>query len=99
MTSGVLPTRAPDERSRQCHRENCVPNHSWFRVEEQVKADYIVRAYQWAKSHWQPWIGAMCVIYISPHWWTTQDEQYWWAITNPDGTTRPAYEALKAMPK
>ncbi|MBU0490550.1 MAG: beta-galactosidase [Chloroflexi bacterium] len=75
------------------------PNYSWFRVEEQEKADYIVRAYQWAKTHWQPWIGAMCVIYVAPHWWTPQDEQYWWAITNPDGTTRPAYEALKAMPK
>ena len=75
------------------------PNYSWFRVSEQEKADYIVRAYGWAKAHWQPWMGAMCVIYISPHWWTPQDEQYWWAITNPDGTTRPAYEAIKAMPK
>jgi len=39
----------------------------WFRVSEQEKADYIVRACQWAKTHWQPWIGAMCAIYIAPH--------------------------------
>ena len=26
--------------------------------------------------------------------WTTANEQYWWSITNPDGTTRPAYDAL-----
>ena len=75
------------------------PNYSWFRVSEQEKADYIVRAYGWAKTHWQPWAGAMCVIYIAPHWWTPQDEQYWWAITGPDGSTRPAYEAIKTMPK
>lgn len=56
---------------------DCVPNHSWFRILKQEKADYIVRAYQWAKTYWQPWIGAMCVIYIAPHWWTPQDEQYW----------------------
>ena len=29
--------------------------------------------------------------------WTQQDEQYWWSITNPDGTPRPAYTALKGL--
>jgi hypothetical protein len=28
---------------------------------------------------------------------TQQSEQYWWAITNPDGTPRPAYTALKTL--
>ena len=34
--------------------------------------------------------------------WTENDEQYWWAITYPDwpeNKVRPAYDALKAMPK
>ena len=26
--------------------------------------------------------------------WTTANEQYWWSITNPDGTARPAYDAI-----
>ena len=28
--------------------------------------------------------------------WTPEFEQYWWSLTNPDGTTRPAYDALLA---
>ena len=28
--------------------------------------------------------------------WTPDAEQYWWSITNPDGTTRPAFDALSA---
>jgi hypothetical protein len=27
--------------------------------------------------------------------WGPQDEKYWWAITEPDGTPRPAYLALR----
>jgi hypothetical protein len=68
-------------------------------VSEEEKADYLVRAYQWAKQNWSPWVGVMSAIYIADPEWTEQDEQYWWAVTNPDGTTRPAYEALKRMPK
>jgi hypothetical protein len=26
--------------------------------------------------------------------WTTDREEYWWAITNNDGTARPAYVDL-----
>lgn len=69
--------------------------YAWHRVTEEQKADYLVRAYQWAKEHWSPWIGVMSAIYIADPDWTQDDEQYWWAITNPDGTPRPAYTALK----
>lgn len=75
------------------------PAYSWFRVSEPDKADRIVRAYEYAKQHWAPWIGVMSVIYMANADWTGQEEQYWWAITNPDGTARPAYTALKNMPK
>lgn len=73
--------------------------YKWHAVSEETKADYIVRAYQWARDHWSPWMGVMSVLYISAPGWTENDEQYWWAITNPDGTVRPAYEALKSAPK
>jgi len=75
------------------------PAYSWHAVTEEQKADYLVRAYQWAKEHWSPWIGLMSLVYIADPDWTPEDEQYWWAITNPDGTPRPAYLRLKEMKK
>jgi len=61
-----------------------------------------VRAYQYAKANWSPWIGLMSLIYISDPDWTQQHEQYWWAITDPgwpELKPRAAYTALKNMPK
>lgn len=75
------------------------PAYAWFRVSEDDKADRIVRAFQYAKQHWAPWIGVMNLIYIANPDWTGTEEQYWWAITTPDGSPRPAYNALKAMAK
>ena len=75
------------------------PAYSWFAVSEQEKADYLVRAYQYAKKNWSPWMGIMSLIYISSPHWTKDNEEYWWAITNPDGTNRPAYDALQKMQK
>jgi hypothetical protein len=76
--------------------------YSWFAVTEEVKADYLVRAFAYAREHWSPWIGLMTVISVADHDWTEEDEQYWWAITEPgwpETTVRPAYEALQAMGK
>lgn len=75
------------------------PAYAWFRVSEEEKANRITRAYQYAKQNWSPWIGVMDLIFMGNADWTGSEEQYWWAITNPDGTPRPAYTALKAMPK
>ena len=73
--------------------------YAWHAVSEETKAEYIVRAFQWARDHWSPWMGAMTVLSIANPSWTQADEQYWWSITNPDGTVRPAYDALKRAPK
>ncbi|MGQ9600549.1 MAG: hypothetical protein ACUVWZ_14175 [Anaerolineae bacterium] len=43
----------------------------------------MVRAYQYAKAHWQPWIGVMSLIYMPDVNWTQDDEQYWWSIIEP----------------
>jgi hypothetical protein len=78
------------------------PEYAWHRVDEETKADYFVRAYQWAKDNWSPWIGLMSLIYIADPDWTEDMEQYWWAISEPgypDFRPRPAYLKLKAMPK
>jgi polysaccharide biosynthesis protein PslG len=78
------------------------PSYAWHAVTEQQKADYLVRAYKYAKEHWSPWIGLMSLVYICDPDWTQQNEQYWWAISDPGYPTfkpRPAYNALKAMAK
>lgn len=78
------------------------PSYAWFAVTEEQKADYLVRAFRYAKEHWTPWIGPMIVISIADPSWTEEDEQYWWAITEPDWPetrVRPAYEALRDMEK
>ncbi|MCC6178295.1 MAG: cellulase family glycosylhydrolase [Chloroflexi bacterium] len=72
------------------------PQYSWYAVTPEQQADYIVRAFKYAKSSWSPWIGPMFVWNIADPSWTPDFEQYWWSITNPDGTTRPAYDALSA---
>lgn len=76
------------------------PAYSWFAVDEATQADYLVRAYEYARENWQPWIGLMTTIYIADYTWTPEaNEQWWWAIVLPDGTPRPAYEALLRMEK
>jgi len=69
-------------------------SYAWHRVSEQQKADYIVSAFQWASNHWRPWIGVMVVWNMPASDWGESREEYWWSITNPDGSTRPAYDRL-----
>ncbi len=74
--------------------------YAWHSIKtEETKADYFVRAYKYAVANWKPWIGLMSLIYVSDPNWTQNDEQYWWSITNPDGSVREAYRRLTAMPK
>ena len=73
--------------------------YAWHAVTPDEQADYLVRAFGYAKQHWSDWIGPMFVIYIADPLMTKDHEQYYWAVTDPDGTPRQAYQALKAMPK
>lgn len=76
------------------------PDYQWHGVTEQQQADYLVGAYEYAREHWQPWIGLMTTIYIADADWQPEtNEQYWWSVILPDGTPTLAFEALKAMPK
>ena len=76
------------------------PEYAWHAVSEEEQAEYLVRAYQYAEENWEPWIGLMVTIYIAdPDWSPEENEQWWWAITYPDGSHRLAYDALSFMPK
>ena len=80
-----------------CRRTHCKihPNYAWFAVSEQKKADNIVKAFQYARQHWAPWIGVMTLWTLADPTWTTQSEEYWWAIDEPDGTARLALTAVR----
>lgn len=73
--------------------------YAWHAVSEEQKADYIVRAYQFAQKNWRPWVGVMSLIYIAAPYWTPNDEQYYWSITDEKGNPRPAYQRIKTMSK
>lgn len=80
--------------------QNIHKDYAWYGVTQAQQADYLVRAYQYAREHWQPWIGLMITIYFAhPEWEPANNEEWWWAIVLPDGTARPAYYALSAMDK
>jgi hypothetical protein len=72
------------------------PDRTFYAVTPEQQADYLVRAFQYARTNWSPWIGPMFIWNIPDPTWTPEYEQYWWGITNPDGTTRPAYDAVAA---
>jgi hypothetical protein len=67
------------------------PDYSWYATDEKTKGDLIVGAFKFARGNWSPWIGVMTLWTIADPWWDTAKEQTSWAITNPDGSNRPAY--------
>lgn len=73
--------------------------YRWFAVTESQQAAYIQEAYEYALENWNPWIGLMTLIYMPDPGWTPDDEEYWWAIAEPDGTLREAFFTLASMPK
>jgi hypothetical protein len=76
--------------------------YAWHAVSDQEHAEYLTRAYQYAKEHWQPWIAVMNLIYMPDSQWGREDEQSYWSIIYPgypDLRMRPAYLHLKEMPK
>ena len=76
------------------------PDYTWHGVTLEEQARYLAGAYGYARAHWQPWIGLMNTIYLPDYDWTAEGhEQYWWSVILPDGSPRPAFEALKRMEK
>ena len=70
----------------------------WHRVQDQfVQGDYMLRAYQYAKAHWQPWIAVMSLIYMPDVSWTEDDEQYWWSIIEPSSVDELRLKAPYVM--
>lgn len=88
------------------------PDYAWFAVTPEQQAQYLVRAFQFARENWRPWIGPMFVWNFPDPKWTPENEEFWWAIVDPfwygagedwaawEGAgVRPAYTALREMAK
>lgn len=73
--------------------------YRWHAVTEEEKADYLARAVKYAQEQWKPWLGPMVVWTLADPAWKPDQEQYYWAITSPDGSPRPAYDKLKSLLK
>jgi polysaccharide biosynthesis protein PslG len=71
------------------------PAYAWFAVSESKQADNLVEALRYAGEHWAAWIGVMSVWTLPDPTWGKDREEYWWAITNPDGTPRLAYTRIR----
>ena len=68
------------------------PSYSWHGAQagitEELKGRYLICALEYAKQHWQPWIGLMSIITMPNLAWLEDgdpkdEEQYWWAIMEP----------------
>ena len=76
--------------------------YAWHAVSEQEQAEYLSRAYKYAREHWQPWMAVMSLIYMPNPQWGLDDEQTYWSIIYPgypELRLRPAYIHLRDMPK
>lgn len=74
---------------------------NWMKVTPQQQADYLVRAYRYALANWD-WLRGMLLFNLdhsTAPWHGPDTSLYWFSILNPDHSPRPAYEALRAMPK
>jgi polysaccharide biosynthesis protein PslG len=75
------------------------PEYQWHAVTEAQQREYLVGAYTYAAENWRPWVGLISTIYLAEQFWTPEDEEYWWALNEPEGPMRPAFAGLAQMPK
>lgn len=71
------------------------PDRSWYAVSEDQKATNIMAAMRYARENW-PWMGVMTLWAMPDPTWGPDREEYWWSVSNPDGTSRPALDELIA---
>ncbi|MFN8511956.1 MAG: cellulase family glycosylhydrolase [Chloroflexia bacterium] len=68
---------------------------------EAQQAEYLVRAVEIAREEW-PWLGAMFVWnlnYAATPSIGPTDEKFGWSLLRADGSNRPAFIALRDLPK
>jgi polysaccharide biosynthesis protein PslG len=73
--------------------------YEWMKVSAEQQADYLVRAFRYARANW-PWLRGTLVSNLdastSPYHTGPQDGMPWFALLDADYAPRPAYAALQA---
>jgi hypothetical protein len=73
----------------------------WQKVDPQTQAQYLVRAFDYARENW-PWMGVMLLFnadFSTVGYYSPGEQMRWYAVVNGDGSPRPAFDALRSMPK
>ena len=74
--------------------------YDWMKVSAEQQADYIVRSYRYALTHW-PWMQGLVLSNLdastTPYHTGPEDGLPWFAILNADYSPRPAWDQFKAM--
>ena len=64
------------------------------RVTAEQQGEYLVGRSSTRKQNWSPWVGLMTRdLHRRRRSGRPSDEQYYWSITNPDGTSRRLHGA------
>lgn len=89
----------PAERGVSCHW----PDRDWHKVSEVQQADYIVRAFTYARQNW-PWMGPMLLtgLDLAGLWYYDECEPMrWYAIADADADWHPrtAQQPYDATPR
>jgi hypothetical protein len=75
--------------------------YEWLKVSPQQQATYLATAFQYAYNTW-PWLSGIVVFnldFATVPWNPATSGAYWFGLLNPDRSPRPAYTALRDMPK
>lgn len=75
------------------------PDYQWFAVTEAEQEARLVEANQFIAENWRPWIGLVVVIYLADPSWTTDDEEFFFAVVDPNLAGRKAFGGLQNMAK
>ncbi len=74
------------------------PDLDWQRVSKTQQADYVKRAFDYAKANW-PWMGTMFLwnydFSRSPLYPDPCEQMKWFSLVDPNGKNRPVVDALK----
>jgi hypothetical protein len=71
-----------------------------YQNSESEQSAYLVRAFEKGRTEYQPWLGAMFAWNLNfATVFPASDEKSPFGVIRPDGTPRPAYDALVNMPK
>jgi hypothetical protein len=84
----------PQEEGANCSW----PDLDWQRVSRAQQADYVKRAFDYAKANW-PWMGALFLwnydFSRSPLYPDVCEQMKWFSIIDPAGQPRPVVNALR----